>query len=161
MFPTISLPLQRDSPFWFWVFCLCVCLVPIKTKRDIWLPGAGVIDGCEPPFSCWKSNHRPLEEQHVLWTAEPSLFAMDRDLVDFFLLFCTDLCLSPFAIPGLQTSTASKQEHVMEKETKLYLTVQMPRKLPRQSIYLSSFQSSIRFMDKTRLHFFSMGNYFH
>ena len=32
-----------------------------------------IIDGCEPPCGCWELNSRPLEEQKVLLTAEPSL----------------------------------------------------------------------------------------
>ena len=32
-----------------------------------------IIDGCEPLCSCWEMNSRPLEEQAVLLTAEPSL----------------------------------------------------------------------------------------
>jgi hypothetical protein len=30
------------------------------------------MDGCEPPCGCWDLNSRPLEEQSVLLTAEPS-----------------------------------------------------------------------------------------
>jgi len=30
-------------------------------------------DGCEPPCGCWELNSRPLEEQSVLLTTEPSL----------------------------------------------------------------------------------------
>jgi hypothetical protein len=32
-----------------------------------------ITDGCEPTCSCWELNSRPLEEQPVLFTAEPSL----------------------------------------------------------------------------------------
>jgi hypothetical protein len=32
-----------------------------------------ITDGCEPPCGCWDLNLRPLEEQSVLLTAEPSL----------------------------------------------------------------------------------------
>jgi hypothetical protein len=32
-----------------------------------------ITDGCEPPYGCWELNSRPLEEQSVLLTAEPSL----------------------------------------------------------------------------------------
>jgi hypothetical protein len=32
-----------------------------------------ITDGCEPPCGCWELNSGPLEEQSVLWTAEPSL----------------------------------------------------------------------------------------
>jgi hypothetical protein len=31
------------------------------------------MDGCEPPCGCWDLNSRPLEEQSVLLTIEPSL----------------------------------------------------------------------------------------
>jgi hypothetical protein len=33
----------------------------------------GVIDSCELPLGYWDLNLRPLEEQSVLLTAEPSL----------------------------------------------------------------------------------------
>jgi hypothetical protein len=32
-----------------------------------------ITDGYEPPCDCWKLNLGPLEEQSVLFTAEPSL----------------------------------------------------------------------------------------
>ncbi|GAB1287890.1 Golgi pH regulator [Apodemus speciosus] len=32
-----------------------------------------ITDSCEPPCGCWELNSRPLEEQSVLLTAEPSL----------------------------------------------------------------------------------------
>jgi hypothetical protein len=32
-----------------------------------------ITDGCEPPCGCWELNSRPLEEQSVLLTTEPSL----------------------------------------------------------------------------------------
>lgn len=31
------------------------------------------LDRCEPPYGCWELNVSPLEEQPVLYTAEPSL----------------------------------------------------------------------------------------
>jgi hypothetical protein len=33
----------------------------------------GVTDGCQVPCGCWELNLRPLEEQTVLLTGEPSL----------------------------------------------------------------------------------------
>ena len=32
-----------------------------------------ITDGCEPPYGCWELNSRPLEEQAMLLTTEPSL----------------------------------------------------------------------------------------
>ena len=32
-----------------------------------------ITDGCEPPGGCWELNSRPLEEQAMLFTTEPSL----------------------------------------------------------------------------------------
>jgi hypothetical protein len=32
-----------------------------------------ITDGCEPPCGCWELNSGPLEEQSVVFTAEPSL----------------------------------------------------------------------------------------
>jgi hypothetical protein len=31
------------------------------------------MDGCEPPCGCWELNSGPVEEQSVLFPAEPSL----------------------------------------------------------------------------------------
>jgi hypothetical protein len=36
-----------------------------------------ITDGCEPPCGCWDLNSRPLEEQSVLLTSEPSLQQSD------------------------------------------------------------------------------------
>jgi hypothetical protein len=36
-------------------------------------PGTGVADRCELPCGCWELNSGPLEEQPVLFTAEPFL----------------------------------------------------------------------------------------
>ena len=32
-----------------------------------------LITGCEPPYGCWELNSKPLEEQAMLLTTEPSL----------------------------------------------------------------------------------------
>jgi hypothetical protein len=32
-----------------------------------------ITDGCEPPGGCWELNSGPMEEQSVLFIAEPSL----------------------------------------------------------------------------------------
>jgi hypothetical protein len=45
-----------------WVHCSC-----LQTHQD------PITDGCEPPCGCWELNSRPLDEQSVLLTAEPSL----------------------------------------------------------------------------------------
>jgi E3 ubiquitin-protein ligase NEDD4 len=36
--------------------------------------------GCEPPCGCWELNSRPLEEQSMLSTAEPSLQSLKGNL---------------------------------------------------------------------------------
>lgn len=38
--------------------------------RGRWTPGTRVVKDCEPPCGCWKFKRGPLEEQHVLFTAE-------------------------------------------------------------------------------------------
>lgn len=35
-------------------------------KWGISFSGAGVINGCEPPYGCWKLNPGPTEEQRAL-----------------------------------------------------------------------------------------------
>lgn len=37
-------------------------------------PGTTVTYSCEPPCVCWNPNPGPLEEEHVLLTAEPTIF---------------------------------------------------------------------------------------
>ena len=49
-----------------WVHCHCL---QTHQKRA----SDSIIDGCEPPCGCWELNSGPLEEQSVLFTAEPSL----------------------------------------------------------------------------------------
>ena len=44
-----------------------------------------VTDGCEPPCDCWELNSVPLEEQSVLFTAEPSLQPKESELKRFGL----------------------------------------------------------------------------
>ena len=36
--------------------------------------GTGAMDGCESPCGCWGWNPGPLQDQHMLLTAEPSLY---------------------------------------------------------------------------------------
>lgn len=43
----------------------------LRTREDTGWPAAG--DGCEPLCGCWELNSGPLEEQHMLLMAEPSL----------------------------------------------------------------------------------------
>lgn len=50
-----------------WEFCLD------KTEEGGGSPGSDVTDTCEPPCGCWELNPNSLEEEHVLFTADPYL----------------------------------------------------------------------------------------
>ncbi|EDL26264.1 neural precursor cell expressed, developmentally down-regulted gene 4, isoform CRA_a [Mus musculus] len=50
-----------------WEFCLD------KTEDGGGSPGSDVTDTCEPPCGCWELNPNSLEEEHVLFTADPYL----------------------------------------------------------------------------------------
>lgn len=45
---------------------------PWKAEEGIRFPGIGVIDSYELPYGYWELNPRPLEEQYMLLTTEPS-----------------------------------------------------------------------------------------
>lgn len=58
------------------VFKICMCMntlhicvstmyvqYPQRPEEGAGSPGTAVIDCCEPPFVCWKSNPGPLEDQ--------------------------------------------------------------------------------------------------
>ena len=40
----------------------CACMVPAEVRSGNRSPGAGVRDGCEPPYGCLESNLGPLQE---------------------------------------------------------------------------------------------------
>lgn len=50
-----------------WEFCLD------KTEEGGGSPGSDVTDTCDPPCGCWEMNPNSLEEEHVLFTADPYL----------------------------------------------------------------------------------------
>ncbi|EDL84127.1 neural precursor cell expressed, developmentally down-regulated gene 4A, isoform CRA_b [Rattus norvegicus] len=50
-----------------WEFCLD------KNEEGGGSPGSDVTDTCEPPCGCWELNPSSLEEEHVLFTADPYL----------------------------------------------------------------------------------------
>ncbi|XP_028627188.1 E3 ubiquitin-protein ligase NEDD4 isoform X2 [Grammomys surdaster] len=50
-----------------WEFCVD------KTEEGGGSPGSDVTDTCEPPCGCWELNPNSLEEEHVLFTADPYL----------------------------------------------------------------------------------------
>jgi hypothetical protein len=66
-----------------------------------------ITDGCEPPCGCWELNSRPLEEQSVLLTSEPSLqpysvafvFVAFMLFLDRVTLFETVLKFTPLPQP--------------------------------------------------------------
>lgn len=58
----------------FMYVCECfVCMYSCTPEEGIESHRITVTDGCELPCWCWKLNPRPLEEQLMLLTAEPSL----------------------------------------------------------------------------------------
>lgn len=56
------------------MFVSCAFLVPTEAKRAIKFSGTGVIATCERPCRFQESNCSPLEEEPVLFTAEPSFY---------------------------------------------------------------------------------------
>ncbi|GAB1294422.1 E3 ubiquitin-protein ligase NEDD4 [Apodemus speciosus] len=44
-----------------------------KTEEGGGSPGSDVTDTCDPPCGCWELNPNSLEEEHVLFTADPYL----------------------------------------------------------------------------------------
>ncbi|XP_052043783.1 E3 ubiquitin-protein ligase NEDD4 [Apodemus sylvaticus] len=50
-----------------WEFCVD------KTEEGGGSPGSDVTDTCDPPCGCWELNPNSLEEEHVLFTADPYL----------------------------------------------------------------------------------------
>lgn len=50
-----------------WEFCLD------KNEEGGGSPGSDVTDTCDPPCGCWELNPSSLEEEHVLFTADPYL----------------------------------------------------------------------------------------
>ena len=63
---------------------VCLC-------EGVGSPGTGVTDSCELPYGCWELNSGFLEEQPVLFTAEPSLSSpFNKDL---FLCVYVSVCM--------------------------------------------------------------------
>lgn len=54
-----------------------------RTDKGIGSLEPGITDGCEPRCGCWELNPSPLQEQHAILTAEPSLQPLH--LTIFFL----------------------------------------------------------------------------
>ena len=55
--------------FIYYAYSVLSARMPAHLKRA----SDFIIDGCEPPCSCWELNSGTLEEQPVLLTGEPSL----------------------------------------------------------------------------------------
>jgi hypothetical protein len=63
--------------FYVYKVCLHVCLCTLcilsanrgEVRRVSWIPGTGVMNGCEPPHRRWDLSLKPLQKQHVflLW----------------------------------------------------------------------------------------------
>lgn len=53
--------------------CMCTCMKCLWRPEGVGSPGARVTD-CEPLCGCWELKVGFLQEQHVLLTAESSLW---------------------------------------------------------------------------------------
>ena len=85
-----------------------ICLVPAKVKIGYWIPGTGVMDGCElPPCVCWELNPGPLQGQRVLLTTEPFLqpfFSLKK------LFMCMCVCLRACILTlGMQETVEARR----------------------------------------------------
>jgi hypothetical protein len=68
------------------IYLFIICKYTVAVYRQLQKRASDlVMDGCEPPCSCWDFNSEPLEEQSVLLTAEP--FLQPRFLGFFGFLF--------------------------------------------------------------------------
>jgi hypothetical protein len=56
-------------------YVLLLCMVFAKAREGVRSPGTGITVGCEPPYGWWELNLDLLEEQPVLFSTEPSLWA--------------------------------------------------------------------------------------
>lgn len=64
----------------YWVFCIfmhmhvfCACLVSAEPEEDVKCLRTGITDACKLFCGVWESKPGPLQEQQVLYTADPSL----------------------------------------------------------------------------------------
>lgn len=58
-------------------FCVpCLSLVPMECRRGHWIPGNGVIDGCELPCENWELILNPLQQQPVRLNTKPTFPAL-------------------------------------------------------------------------------------
>ena len=82
---------------WVWEFCLD------KTEDGGGSPGSDVTDTCEPPCGCWELNPNSLEEEHVLFTADPYLELHNVCLNSYLCVwvFCLYVCLYMVCIPSV------------------------------------------------------------
>lgn len=66
------------SAYTFFYHICFWCL--LRQWKGVRSPGTKVMDGCELPYGCWKSNTGPLQEQFVFLIAMPS---PHLDVLDF------------------------------------------------------------------------------
>lgn len=67
MSPYIPAPFKKICIYFY------ICEYTVCSSDTLEEGSDPITDGCEPPQGCWELNSRPLEEQPVLLTAEPSL----------------------------------------------------------------------------------------
>jgi hypothetical protein len=80
-----QLSLSLSLSLKIYLFDICEYTVFRHTRR---VPLQDLItDGCEPPCGCWELNSRPLKEQSVLLTAEPSLQSLTTVFCFLFFFF--------------------------------------------------------------------------
>jgi hypothetical protein len=68
-----------------YLFCVYKYTVVLQTHQK--RASDPITGGCEPPCGCWDLNSGPLEEQSVLFTAEPSLQTHTHTHTPRFLLW--------------------------------------------------------------------------
>lgn len=66
-----------------------ICLVPVEVRKEHWVLWNGLTGGYEPSCRSWELNPGSLQEQPMLFAAEPSLLFLNQD-------FWSVLCHEPF-----------------------------------------------------------------
>lgn len=77
--------------------CVGMCYIsagPLVSRRGCRIPGAGIIDSCEPPAWVLGAGLQPLEEQHTLSThghlfSAWILYVSSQDGTWVFMIVCT------------------------------------------------------------------------
>lgn len=60
--------LVKTGPLWPFKKEISLYVLPAEPRRELWIPGCGIMEGYVSPCGCWKLNLEPLHEQEVLLT---------------------------------------------------------------------------------------------